>query len=266
MSNIIQNILKTTIVGLFLDTYLKNHYPDEYDNFKIEVFYKCIYCFSKFQLYYFKMVSFTKYLKNKYNDIKQIMTNQSNLEKEKEKEKEKERGRSKDIRIIHFLNGNLHSKRYTEETDIQFEDTNNKSLFLFSQLEDNGIQNFAITRSQTFPSEYDISNVKFILVELNVGEKIYKIDLKNESENYYIVSNVLDKDFFLYYMFNHSHHYDEQIIFREFENQIENGIVKIIDENVKSLEVYFNKNGSITLEKNGYIINHFTSNSTNTPN
>jgi hypothetical protein len=251
----ITNILRIAAIAMFLGTYLQNKYPEEYLSFKITAFYKCIYFYSKFQLCYFKMVSFTKYLKNKYNDIKQITTNQNNLEREKEK----------DIHIIHFLNGHLHSRRYTEETDIKFEETDKNSLFLFTDLTDNGIQNVILTRSQTFPSQYEISNIKFILVELNIGGKTFKIDLKNQKENYYIVSNILDKDFFLYYMFNHSHNYAEQIIFNEFASKIDNGIVKIIDENVRSFEVYFNKNGSITLEKNGYIINHLTTN-TNTLN
>jgi hypothetical protein len=180
-----------------------------------------------------------------------------------EKENENENKNEKDIQIIHFYDGIIHTKRYMKDVNIYFEDTNENSLFLFSQLNDNDINNFAISRSQIFPIGCEVSNVKFILVELNVGEKSYKIDLKNEKENYYIVSNILDKDFFLYYMFNYSHNFDEKIIFSELAKQIEEGFLKIIDENVKSSEVYFNKKGSIILEKNGYIINHL---STNTPN
>jgi hypothetical protein len=247
---IIPNILRTIVIGLFLDTYLKIKYPIEYENLKIDLLYKSIYFYSRGQLFLNKMISFIAYLKNKYNEVKQIMSKQ-----------EMER----DTQIIHFYDGVLLSRSYSKDSEISFKNTNDNSLFLFSQLDNNGINNFAVSRSQVFPIGCEVSNVKFILVELNVGDKSFKIDLKNDQENYYIVSNILDKDFFLYYMFNYSHNFDEKIIFSELASQIEDGVLKIIDENVKTLEVFFNKKGSITLEKNGYIINHLITN-TNTLN
>ena len=54
---IIPNILRTIVIGLFLDTYLKIKYPIEYENLKIDLLYKSIYFYSRGQLFLNKMIA-----------------------------------------------------------------------------------------------------------------------------------------------------------------------------------------------------------------
>jgi len=49
--------------------------------------------------------------------------------------------------------------------------------------------------------EYTASNISFLLVELNIGNKeAIQIKFKNENYNYYIVNNRIDKEFILYFL------------------------------------------------------------------
>ena len=47
--------------------------------------------------------------------------------------------------------------------------------------------------------DYVISKLSFISVQVDYNGSIYKIELKNDDVNYYIVGNILDKQFFKYY-------------------------------------------------------------------
>jgi hypothetical protein len=50
--------------------------------------------------------------------------------------------------------------------------------------------------------DYELSNVRFMLVELEYENNKYRIELKNETYNYYIVNNCLNQIFFKYYLKN----------------------------------------------------------------
>lgn len=251
MFPIIKNVFKASVLGFFVDLYLKTNHSLEYQSFKINAAYNAIYCYSKFQIYYLKTAKFVKYLADRYNNN----DNDSNDNNDNQEEY---------INIIQFYNGDLHMKIYEKETERHFlNDSKNGeigALYLFSVLDKN-ITNMVISRSQTFPTDYEVSNVNFILVELHIGERKLKIDLKNDGVNYYVVANILDKFFFLYYIFDHLHHYqenDKELIFDELVAQMDNAHIVIIDENVKKVEVDFNRNGFVTLLKDDYTISHST--------
>jgi hypothetical protein len=161
------------------------------------------------------------------------------------------------IDIIQFHDRVLNMKKYSHEIDNHFEDKN-ESLYIFSDCV-NQQTNTIVSRSQKFPQDYEVSDTRFIMVELKLGEKKFKIDLKTENTNYYVVSNVLDKDFFSYYIFNHSHNYESLIESDELKSLMETGIVTILDDKVNKFEVDFKKNGSILIFKNGFTITHTSS-------
>lgn len=259
MFPIIKNIFKASVLGFFVDLYLKKHHSDEYELFKIDAAYNAIYFYSKFQIYYLKTAKIVKYLADRYND-----DNDSNDSNDNNDSNDSNDNQEECINIIQFYNGDLHMKIYEKETERHFlNDSKNGvigALYLFSVLGKN-ITNMVISRSQTFPTDYEVSNVNFILVELHIGERKLKIDLKNEEINYYIVSNILDKFFFLYYLFDHLDHYqenDKELIFDELVTQIDNAHIVIIDGNVNKVEVDFNRNGFVTLLKDDYTISHST--------
>jgi hypothetical protein len=161
------------------------------------------------------------------------------------------------IDIIQYYDRVLNMKKYSNDNENHFEDKNG-ALYIFTHSL-NQQSNIIISRSQRFPQDYILSDTKFILVELKLGEKKFKIDLKTENENYYIVSNKLDKDFFSYYIFNHSHNFENRIESDELYSLIESGIVSILDDKVNSFEVDLKKNGSIEILKNGFAITHTSS-------
>ena len=98
----------------------------------------------------------------------------------------------------------------------------------------------------------DASEIKFILIELKIGDnEPYKIDLKTDKFNYYLVGNKFTKQFFIFYLKNY-------LEIKEIKDDKIN--LKIIDHDINTFEIDFtDKNESIVLEKNGYqlsIINH----------
>lgn len=96
------------------------------------------------------------------------------------------------------------------------------------------------------PSIGEYSDIKFILVELKIGDKTHKIDLKTDKFNFYIVGNKFTKQFFIFYLLF-------CLNITEHINDTDKLSLKIIDHNVNSLAINFtDKNESIILEKNGY--------------
>ena len=137
---------------------------------------------------------------------------------------------------------------------------NDYDFAIYSDLKINTIcENKKIFQNnQQLTEDYEISNIQFMLIELLVGEKkTFKITLKNEKYNFYVVGNILSKDFFTYYLKNiHADKFDltEESI---KEDKI---TIKIIDHDVNKIEFYLtDKNDHIIIEKTSYklnIVNH----------
>ena len=240
MYSYISCFLKTSILVILCNDYLKKKYEHEYNIFFINVSYKTIYLYSKLQLYFYniknkinKLIDSSPQLKKLVNDIYNKNTNF--------------------VDIIQFNNkGSLYLKRYKDNNDYLVDDN---ILCLFADVKNN-YTNYIISRKRVFQNNYEISNTKFLMVELNLGDIKIKIDLKTDKENYYIVSNVLDKNFFLYYMFNYFHLYHEKIPYEKLLSLIDASKLTIIDDKVNKLDIDFSKNGSITILKDGFTVNH----------
>jgi hypothetical protein len=98
----------------------------------------------------------------------------------------------------------------------------------------------------------ECSDIKFMLVEMRIRENnVYKVDLKTDDYNFYLVGNKLTRQFFIYYLKQHLQ-IDETI------NDTDNFQLKIIDHDVNTIQIDFtNKNESLILEKSGYkVVNH----------
>ena len=97
---------------------------------------------------------------------------------------------------------------------------------------------------------YEISDIKFMLCELYIGDKVYKINLKSDIENYnyYLVDNIIDKKFIIYYLIEF---YNE-----DFYTSTDKFILKLIDHNVNNFEIDItNTSNYIQIKKDGYITN-----------
>lgn len=92
--------------------------------------------------------------------------------------------------------------------------------------------------------DYENTDIKFLLLELKNGDNTYKIDLKSDSFNFYIVGNCFTKKFFQYYL---------NEVLKSSELISKNLCLKIIDHNVDTVEVEFTDNNEkVLLEKNSY--------------
>jgi hypothetical protein len=90
---------------------------------------------------------------------------------------------------------------------------------------------------------YEVSDIKFLLVELKNDTDTYKIDLKTAEYNFYIVGNRFTKQFFQYYL--------TEIL--KITESVDNLRLHIIDQDVNKVELDFSgENAHILLEKTGY--------------
>jgi hypothetical protein len=239
-----QIILNTSAILMWINDYFQEKYPTQYNNFIVNISYTFIHFFSQVQLFGIKCKNKINIWLDSNNYLKSIIDNLHNSGSDSETEEN-------EITVTQFTNGNIITKKYLKELQNNFEVKEN-SLYIFDNFEKG---HSIISRSQVFPEDYEVSNIKFLMVELNVCDKKLKIDLMSEDENYYIVQNVLDKDFFFYYMVTHSHDYPDINIVEDLKKSlIENATVKIIDDNANIVEVDFNKNQSIVILKDTYTI------------
>ena len=97
------------------------------------------------------------------------------------------------------------------------------------------------TNNKVILREPIVSKISFIHLEMNHDGKTYTIELKNDNHNYYIVGNVLDKDFFKHYLSD---------ILKVSIDEFDEYTLSLMDHNVSMLSL--NQNQTIVIEKNGY--------------
>ena len=226
MIDFITNFFRTFLLSLLLIDYLERTYPKKYDVFFITVSYNLIYVYSKAQIFYMNIVKTVnkkieetpKLLKLK-NDLDLLM-NQKN---------------GTLIMIECIKNGVLSDNLSTTECDFA----------LYSRLDDSKkcLNKKIVYDLDESIDVYEVSDIKFLLVELKNGVETYKIDLKTDEYNFYIVGNKFTKQFFQYYL-------TEILKITESDDKFS---LHIIDHLVNKVELDFSdKNDHILLEKTGY--------------
>jgi len=153
--------------------------------------------------------------------------------------------------ICQIKNGSIHIKYHTNVTDVYFEPDEN-SIYLFSDNEGASVNkcvNQVIMHSQPFSGKYEVSNIQFMLVEVKINDAAYKINLKTDEFNYYIVDNILDLNFFKYYLYN----YQIGNLKSEDREKIDKLTVQIIDHNINKREFEISKDKFIIIKKDDYI-------------
>ena len=98
--------------------------------------------------------------------------------------------------------------------------------------------------------KYDVSNIKFISVNLTYNKNQYDIKLKTDEFNYYIVNNVIDKVFLKYYLVHVLN------IFLDKDTDFTYNL-EIIDNTVNVINLDIND--SIIILKDGYNVSKDTS-------
>lgn len=225
------NFLKTCILSVLFNDYLKRVYPEKYNDSIVTLSYNLIKFYSKAQIFYGKLVVYVNNFIEANPNLKQILNDFYKKEIERNT-------------ITQVKGTDIHIKYYTDFNETYF-DTDEDSIYIFSD-NINAVEkpvNNVILHSQPFSSVYQVSNVKFMLVELLVNEKSYKIDLKTDKYNYYIVDNILDNRFFKYFLNNyHASNIDDNTL-----------TLKIVDQNVDSIEIDLT-NKYIQIKQDSYII------------
>ena len=228
-------ILRTGTLFILLNDYLKRTYPEKYDSMLIEIPLKLIYVYSKCQIVYTK-------LQHKINDF--IETNP----RVKKFIKDIYKTGTSDLEIEYIVNSTV-SAKYTKTQSLS--SATGDSFFIYSDLTNDKRVNKKIMQSEV-DFNYTISNIQFIMVEcnfeLNSDTKSYKVLLKSELYNYYVINNRLDKKFFKYYLRNHT-----DLVWSEEEmKKIDKFSVKIIDQdvNVETFDITDQK--YIIIEENNY--------------
>ena len=236
MISFIANMLRTIIFAFLLNDYLKRTYPKKYDDLLITVSFNAVYAFSVIQI---KLRNAQRYILNTNPRIANLLEKYN-------------KPRIKNV-LDFVLDGNiilsttiLNSKSDINQlaTDINplpeifdfiiYSESKSENKKLFQDVSENG------------KYEYELSDIRFILLEFKNGDNNYKIDLKSDAYNFYVVGNCFTKQFFIYYL--------KQILKINQENKDDDKYyLKIIDHNVDTVEFEFtDKNDRILLEKNGY--------------
>lgn len=92
--------------------------------------------------------------------------------------------------------------------------------------------------------DFEITNFTFLSLQLIYKDNNYNIELKNDNYNFYIVNNVLDKNFFTYYL---KYILNLDNLEREFSYNLE-----LLDQDVEMR--YFSDKDILVLNKESYTI------------
>lgn len=203
--------------GILLNNFFEEKFPNEFKTFKnflintsVNISYNIIYCYSKLQIFFIKA-------KNKLNLF--IESNPTLLKIRND-----------------FNNSN--------EPEKNIDYCNGYDFYIYNHIDNNIINKQIFYKDSNQPMN-ELSEIKFLLIEFKIGENVYKIDLKTDKFNYYLLGNNFTKDFFIFYIKTHLN--------KTHESNNNNCSIKFIDHNVNQFEIEFTyKNESILLEKNGY--------------
>jgi len=234
-------ILKTTIFSYFLNYYLKRNYPEKYNEYLISLSYNVIYISGLIQ------IKFKKYREYIYKSNPRL----ANFINEYKKTT------FENIKNVEFiLNGKVFYSATKEVIENYIIDIEKPDFIIYSDYnvenENNCINKKIINNLLTDDSFIcEPSNIKFILCELIVGDKKYKIDYKSDNYNYYIVDNIINRNFVIYYLLNH---YSESILLEDIIND-NKLILKIIDHNMDDCEIDITDNNYLQIKKDNYITN-----------
>jgi hypothetical protein len=238
MLSLLINIIKTGLFGVLLNDYLKRNFPDKYNEILISISYELIHFYSKGQILYNKFFMQIETIIDANPQLKKII---NDIYKKDIKRNE----------ICQIKKDAIHIKSYTDNSETYFEPDEN-SIYLFSDNEnsdENKCVNRIILHSQPFSGKYEVSNVQFMLVEVQINDVAYKINLKTDKFNYYIVDNILDLKFFKYYLYN----YQICNLTSEEKDKIDKIMIKIIDQNVNMRELEISHEKFVIIKKEDYI-------------
>jgi hypothetical protein len=236
----IHELLNSILTCVLIADVVERRFPSGFQSFVVQISYNCIYLFSKLQIFISNsneklnnMIDNNNTLLKIKNDIQNLLKPGILIAHEF----------IKDGKTIDLFNEGLFNEDLFNETDYDF------SIVSWADETNSYInKKLVYDKEQSIISLSAKCDIKFILIEIKIGDNDpYKIDLKTDKFNYYLVENKFNKQFFIFYLQNYLEiteiNYDEKIN------------LKLIDHDVNTFEIEFtDKHESIVLEKNGYRI------------
>ena len=209
---------KTLAIGVLLNDYARRIYPSKYREIGIEIVFNVIHTLSCCQV---ACKNGIQYMRERNPEIMNYI---EELFKRNPKQKDIEFVKDNNVIYANSKNYFLHSTDVFEIPECDF--------LLYTDVTTNYIkiigpvdEKMDLTNSEIY--KYDVSNKKFIMVELIVSDKVYKIELASKTYNFYVKGNILDKKFFLYFLRNI---HPEKVV--TCDEQMNHITIKVIDDNV----------------------------------
>jgi hypothetical protein len=237
----ITNLFKISFFAFLVNDLLKNAYPETYNEILMNTTINVIYVYSlaqiKFKNIYDSLCKTNPRLKSYFDEY--------NNSKNKHKNNLDFILDGKIIQSTQFqINSNMKLEKYDFAIYSDYTTTNKETNCINKLL----LSNLEISCDNI---DYEVSDIRFLLCELIVNnDTSYKIDLKNDNYNYYLVNNIIDKKFIIYYLLNH---YYKPMSFEDI-NKNDKFILKIIDHNVNTCEIDITDNSNyIQIKKDNYI-------------
>ena len=215
-----------------INYYCHRTYPEQYKAKMINMSYNLIYLFSKCQILTNKTSIKFNELINSNQQLKQIV---DNIYKKKVESNQIYKIDTNGDSTMNYYTDNF---VYDEHYMYIYADNETKN--------DTGCVNMVILHKQPVLINYEPSNIKLLLLEVKINGNAYKLDLKTDSYNYYIVDNILDKTFFIHFLKKN------KICNIENEDTCKVDI-KIIDHHVNTQELEITNYSFIIIKKDDYI-------------
>lgn len=241
-------MVKFGLFSFFVNDFLQNHFPETYHWIIINGSHKIIYFVSSLQIMTKKINNYLNpFLRNKLTQvpfINKLFTKNNDNYNNNELNTEfvyKEN-------VFHLANINqVTSEKLTQLNFLFTYDFIIYSHYDVSSKITNKIIFYRVPNNEDFIN-YEVSNIKFILSEVVIGDKCIKIDFKTDSYNYYIENNVFEQRFLKYFV--KKYYFDEMKDIENVEEKLDSMILKIIDHNA-STEI-FDKENIVKIEKKNY--------------
>lgn len=209
---VVKELLKENYDILYID--VKSPF---YKNLLITVLHKCLYYYSKLQI----LMNTTVYpLVQKYANKPNYPIVPS---------------------IELYKDGEFILKQnYKEQTNLPV-----YNYVIFSQPSGNIVNKVIYT---DIPSDlsYDVSNIKFVSINLEYNNTIYDMDFHKSDYNYYVVNNKIDNMFIMYYL--------KYVIQNEVNESLEDFTYKltIMDNNINIIQL--DETDTLVITKDNYIV------------
>jgi hypothetical protein len=230
---------------LFLNEYLRNKYPKQYQDTMIMLYFNAIFLYTQFQIVsvkgYKKLITDYPIINDKIQKIYEIIN--SFIPKTP-------------FYVYEFVKNGDVILGFTEQQinapDFKMPDENLYDFFVFSDSKDGCVQKIVHRSAPGATFASTPSSVRFILSEITIGidaglDKTIKISFSAEKYNYLMKNNIIDKQFMKYFM--RKHYYQE--IADNDRYLLQNYKMKIIDNDVK-INIFDNSSQIVVLE-NGYM-------------